>query len=416
LLTAGRHVPIDDSAAPIRNSDGHIVGGVLVFRDITERRKAERQLSDSEEFARSVIESSSDCIKVLDLDGRMLSMNSDGCKQMEIDDFLTCLFRFWPEFWAGEEQQKALNAFEVAKAGETATFEGFCPTAKGNPRWWEVIVSPIGDSTGVPIRLLTVSRDITERRRTQTALQLALKQLEASAEELRRSNEDLSQFAHVASHDLRSPLNTIDQFTQLLERSYSEQLGKDGSELLLFIKTAAQRMAALIDALLSYASASTAMDQESEPIDANTALSLAIENLRGASDQSRATITFDRLPHVRMKTIQLVQIFQNLIGNAIHYRDDDVPKIHISAVDRDGQWVFSCKDNGIGVAPQYQEKIFEPFERLHGHDRPGSGIGLAVCKKIIGRFRGRIWVESTTAEPGSTFFFTVPKGVGELMS
>ena len=378
-----------------------------MFRDKTERKDAERQLRDTEEFIKSVVESSPDCLKVLDLDGRLMFMNRNGCRQMEIDDFSTCHFRFWPEFWNGEEREKAIGAIEAARCGEIVTFEGYSPTAKGKPRWWEVIVSPIRDASGKPVRLLSVSRDITERKRIQSAMQIAHEQLAASALQLQRSNEDLSQFAHVASHDLRSPLNSILQFAALLERRHGEQLGSEGKECVAFLSSAAKRMAKLIEDLLQYAK-SASNSNPGEPVNSNSVVNTALENLRREILESDATITHDDLPAVLVAETSLLQIFQNLIGNAIRYRGDDAPQIHIAAAGRDHQWLFSCTDNGIGIPPQFQEQIFEPFKRLHGAELPGSGIGLAVCKKIIERHQGRIWAESNP-QRGSTFFFTLPK-------
>jgi PAS domain S-box-containing protein len=267
--------------------------------------------------------------------------------------------------------------------------------------------SPIRDASGEIIGGVLVFRDISARRKAEKELKEANEQLERHAEELRRSNEDLSQFAHVASHDLRSPLSTITQYGQLLERRYAGQLG-EGKELLDYLTSAATRMSNLIEDLLSYASASAEDTRAPAPVDANLQLSTAIENLRSLISESGATITHDALPEVFMDATSLLQIFQNLIGNAIRYRSANPPRIHVTSGDQNEQWLFSCKDNGIGIAPAFQTQIFEPFKRLHGSDRPGSGIGLAVCKRIVERYRGRIWVESELNQ-GSTFFFTLPK-------
>jgi light-regulated signal transduction histidine kinase (bacteriophytochrome) len=250
-------------------------------------------------------------------------------------------------------------------------------------------------------------RDISARRKAEKELEEAHEQLARRAEELRRSNEDLSQFAHVASHDLRSPLNTITQYAQLLERRYGTQLA-DGKELLHHLTSAAKRMSNLIEDLLSYARVSSDRTRTSLPVDADVQLSRTIENLRNAITESGAIITHDNLPEVLTDATSLMQIFQNLIGNAIHYRAAAAPRIHLTCADRGKEWLFSCKDNGIGIAPEFHSKIFEPFKRLHGSDRPGSGIGLAVCRRIVERYNGKIWVESEVNQ-GSTFFFTLPK-------
>jgi light-regulated signal transduction histidine kinase (bacteriophytochrome) len=230
--------------------------------------------------------------------------------------------------------------------------------------------------------------------------------LEVTAAELRRSNEDLSQFAYVASHDLRSPLKTVTMFSQLLERKYGDTLG-EGKELLAQITTATRRMASLIDDLLRFSTISATRQYAASLVDANKSLATAIDNLRSSIEESGAVVEYDRLPQILIDETSLVQLFQNLLGNAIRYRSEQSPRMVVSAVPHDGFWRFSCRDNGIGIAPEYTSRIFEPFKRLHGPEVPGSGIGLAVCRKIVQRYGGDIWVESTVGE-GSTFYFTLP--------
>jgi PAS domain S-box-containing protein len=266
--------------------------------------------------------------------------------------------------------------------------------------------SPIRAENGSITGAVIVFRDVSERRKSEQALTEANKQLEQLAAELRRSNEDLSQFAYVASHDLRSPLNTVTSFIQLLERRYGDKLG-EGKELLGHVTAATRRMATLIEDLLRFATTSSTKEHTSEPVNANTALATALENLRVAVDESKAVITSDPLPSLYVDQTSLVQLFQNLIANAIRYRSAQDPRIHIAAEEQEGRWRLSCTDNGIGIPKDSHERIFEPFKRLHGQELPGSGIGLAVCKKIVQRYGGTIWVESTPDE-GSTFYFTIP--------
>jgi PAS domain S-box-containing protein len=271
--------------------------------------------------------------------------------------------------------------------------------------------SPVRDSNGSVVGGVLVFRDITVQREAAKALRKAHEVLQASSAELRRSNEDLSQFAHVASHDLRSPLNTVIQFSQLLERQYSDTLNNGGGrELLTFVVDAAQRMRRLIDDLLTYAGVTGSVLSPPAPIDANIPIRTAIANLQSQVEESGATVTYDALPFIPVDETHLVQLFQNLIGNAIKYRADVAPRVHISSSEDSENWLFACADNGLGIQPAYHQQIFDAFKRLHGTERPGSGIGLAVCKRIVERFRGRIWVESQGAEHGSTFFFTFPKG------
>ena len=274
--------------------------------------------------------------------------------------------------------------------------------------------SPIRDENGTVTGAVMVFRDVSDRRRTQRALAEARDELEKTAAELKRSNDDLSQFAYIASHDLRSPLNTVSTLTDLIARRYGNSLG-EGNKLLVHVGDASRRMERLIDDLLVYATASTQGGPVVETIDANFQFKSALDNLQAAVADSGALVTHETLPAVTMDRTSLVQVFQNLIGNAIRYRSTEVPRIHVTARPIDDAWLFSCRDNGIGIAAAYHAQVFEPFKRLHGRELPGSGIGLAVCKKIIERYKGKIWVESVENQ-GATFYFTVPAGVSEPAS
>lgn len=243
-------------------------------------------------------------------------------------------------------------------------------------------------------------RDVTERHRAQ-------QELARKVEELARSNAELEQFAYVASHDLQEPLRMVASYTQLLARRYQGRLDSDADEFIAFAVDGATRMQTLIQDLLSYSRVTT-RGQSFEAIEASRACEAALQNLRTAVDDAHARVTVAELPKVRADATQLIQVFQNLIGNAIKYRDHRQPHIRISAVP-DGKLVrFSVNDNGIGIERQYFGRIFQMFQRLHTRQQySGTGIGLALCRKIVERHGGRIWVESTSGE-GSTFYFTVP--------
>ena len=229
-----------------------------------------------------------------------------------------------------------------------------------------------------------------ERKRSEESLV-------TQAAELRRSNEDLEQFAHVASHDLRSPLNTILQFTEMMVRKHGASLDAEMVQLLQIIRNSAGRMGDLITALLTYSRLNDATSREAEPVSSLTAYENAVANLSAAIAEAQARIECADLPEVVSNPAQLLQVFQNLISNALHYRGAVTPHIRVSAERQNSFWLFSVSDNGPGIAPQYHSLIFEPFKRLHGADRPGSGIGLAFCRKFIereggkdlGRVRGR---------------------------
>lgn len=202
----------------------------------------------------------------------------------------------------------------------------------------------------------------------------------------------------------------VSTYSEMLGRKFGGQLGEKGDEYIRYTVQGAQRMQQLLKDLLAYTQASVLGDEPAEDVHANQALQHALSNLHAAIVSSGARITHDDLPVVRMHLFQLEQVFQNLIGNAIRYRREDAPEIHVAAKWMDGQWLFSIRDNGIGIEPRYQERIFGMFKRLHNNaDYPGTGMGLAICQRIIHRGRGRIWVESELGR-GSTFFFTAPAG------
>ncbi|MFW9828690.1 MAG: ATP-binding protein [Candidatus Thorarchaeota archaeon] len=224
-------------------------------------------------------------------------------------------------------------------------------------------------------------------------------------EDLRRSNEDLQQFAYVASHDLQEPLRAIVSFSQLLEDKYHEKLDADGKEFIHFITDGAKKMNTLIKDLLLY-SRITTQAKPSKLTDLEDVIKDALFNLKESIDESEAVITYDQMPVLKIDKTQFIQLFQNLLSNAIKFRSQEPPRIHIGVNRLENEWIFSVKDNGIGIEPKYFSKLFNIFYRLHTKEEyPGTGIGLPICKKIVQRYGGKIWVESRLGK-GSTFYFT----------
>ncbi len=258
---------------------------------------------------------------------------------------------------------------------------------------------------GNSVYMILTGVDMTHRKLTE-------ERLKRTAEDLTRPNKELEQFAYVASHDLQEPLRMVASYTQLLAQRYKGKLGKDADEFISYASEGAQRSQRLINDLLEYSRVRT-RGKSFQQVDLNMVLERTLSNLKMTLIDSGGTVTFDELPVIMADDVQLLQLMQNLIENAIKFRKKDPPQIHIKAVPYAGlgpekQWRISIQDNGIGIEPQYVERIFIMFQRLHTHEEyEGNGIGLAICKRIVERHGGKIWVESKPGE-GSLFSFTIP--------
>ena len=260
----------------------------------------------------------------------------------------------------------------------------------------------IGTLSGAIIRMVGSLRKITEKEREVVAEHKLVQ------EELRRSNAELEQFAYIASHDLQEPLRMVGSYTSLLKRRYAGKLDADADEFMTFAMEGVTRMRSLINDLLTYSRVGKE-DRASLPTDSRAALDRALANLQVAIAERGAAVIIGQLPTVMASPPQLTQVFQNLIGNGLKFCKEAQPEIRVGAERKGGEWVFSVGDNGIGIRPEYRDRIFLIFQRLHKREEyEGTGIGLAICKKIVERHGGRIWVESEPGK-GATFRFTLHK-------
>jgi PAS domain S-box-containing protein len=394
---SGRTTDVLCNATVYRNETGRIQGMFAAARDITEREKD----NPSIRLLATVVRDSNDAITIQDYEGRITAWNH-GAELMfgycEEEALKMKIWQLAPPNKVAEQKDFNRRLF----AGEKVTsFETQRLTKDGRLLDVWLTVTNLVDNTGKVIGIASTERDITARKRAEAQLQRTLADLECS-------NNDLQQFASVASHDLQEPLRMISSYTQLLAQRFDGQLDDKAKKYINYVVDGAIRMKSLIDDLLAYSRVDT-QDEPQEQTDSRSALDEAIRNLAAMIEEYRPIITNDDLPTVRADALQLALVFQNLIANAIKFRGDDPPRVHVSAEDHQGEWVFSVRDNGIGIEPQHSERVFVIFQRLHTREEyPGTGIGLAVCKRIVERHGGKIWFESELGS-GATFFFTLPK-------
>jgi PAS domain S-box-containing protein len=391
----GAEIPIDDSGAPIRGSDGKIRGTVLVFRDITERKRAE----EVTRLLANVVECSDDAIISKDLNGLVTSWNK-GAERIFGYTAAEMIGRPISVLAPPDRTDEMPLILERIKRGERVDhFESIRREKHGRLVNVSLTISPIVDASGKVVGASKIARDITERV-------LASEAIARHSDQLARSNANLQQFTYAASHDLQEPLRTVVTFTQLLADRYRGKLDAEAEQFMSYVISAATRMRLLITDLLSY---SRSLHQEDVPlkeVPLNDAVDIAAHNLQLAIQESGTVIESARLPTVYADKVQMIQLFQNLISNAIKYKSTNSPLIRITAEQNGEEWVLSVCDNGIGISAEYQEYIFGVFKRLHGNAQAGTGVGLAICKSIVERHGGRIWVESDPGR-GSTFKFSI---------
>jgi chemotaxis family two-component system sensor kinase Cph1 len=383
-------------------------GLAVTFRNITDRKRAEIALRDSEERFRAIFEQAAVGIAKTALSGQFMRVNPGFCQIVRYAES-ELLQKNWQAITHPDDVEADREYVSSLLSGNIQTFslEKRLVCKDRAVRWANVTVSAMRDANGTPQYLVCAIEDISQRKLVQELLQASLDTQTRYAQELTRSNAELEQFSYVASHDLQAPLSTIAGYAQLLEKRCHNQLDAQGNKFIRNIVNSCERMQALIDDLLEYSRVGRS-EKPFDVIDCNLVFEDACANLQLAIRQNQASVTRGDLPRVRGDSFQLLQLFQNLIGNAIKYRSSEAPIVHVGASRQGDTWVLSVQDNGIGIAEEYHPRIFQLFQRLHSQKQySGTGIGLAICQRIVERHGGRLWVES---EPnrGSIFYFSIP--------
>ena len=408
----GSLVWVNLTVAAVRGADGEPQYFISIVEDISARKKAQEALEDSEARYRFLADAMPQIVWTSDPDG-----NLDYYNQRWFDYTGMTLEETmgwgWQPVLHPDDLQNCLNRWTDSLTNDSP-YEveyRFKRASDGAYRWHLGRALPRRNEAGEILQWVGTCTDIEDFKQAQAALLQMNDALEARVNErtadLLRSNEELQQFAYVASHDLQEPLRMIGSYTQLLARRYQGQLDEKADKYIAYAVDGVTRMQTLIQDLLGYSRVG-AQERIFQETPANEAVDIALVNLSAAVKDSGAIITVDPLPTLLADAPQLVSLFQNLIGNAIKYRGDKPPCVHIHARQQDQKWLFSVKDNGIGIEPQFAERIFVIFQRLHGREAySGTGIGLAICKKIVERHKGTIWMESEIGK-GSAFFFSLP--------
>ena len=391
----GTLLDISLTISPVRDAAGKIIGASKIARDITERKRITAALMASEARFRQLANSMPQIVWTARADGDIDYYNDrwyafTGFSRERFGD------TSWEPIVHPEDLELTRQAwYEAVHSSEPFHVEHRLWDGHENRwRWFMCRALPMRDELGAVVKWFGSSTDIDEQKQVE--------------DELRRANRDLEQFAYSASHDLQEPLRSVKIYSELLSRRYKDNLDPQAIEFLGYLRGGATRMEMLVRDLLAYTQI-TKFEPPLDLTDANEVLTDTLADLAGTIVEAGAQVTSGALPNVPMHRAHLQQLFQNLVGNAIKYRSQHrQPTAHVSAEYKNGSWIFSVADNGIGIDQKYQTKIFGLFKRLHSHEEySGTGIGLAICQRIVDRYRGRIWVESELGQ-GSTFRFTIP--------
>jgi PAS domain S-box-containing protein len=391
---------------------------VELSRNTTLLRKQTEVLGKAEQKFRSLLDAAPDAMAVIGHDGKIAVVNAQlekvfGYERQQVlgrtMEMLVPFFgqQYGPSGSAGsspglQEQRPGLNLQGVRQDGSQFPVE--------------ITVSPLDTEEGT---LLTAAiRDVTEQKKALEEIRDLNAKLEQrvaertselmeSIEALRQTNDDLNQFVYAASHDLQEPLRLVALYSQMLQRRQGATFDDEGHKYLNYVLTGALRMETLLKDLLTYTQLAGSRQDPPVPVDCADVMRKVLANLQASVDENKASISWNGLPTVHAHHVRMVQLFQNLVSNAIKYRREAAPEIHVDARRRLTDWLFCVRDNGLGIKPEYCQQIFGIFKRLHGNKYPGTGIGLAICQRIVETYGGRIWIESIPDE-GSNFYFTLP--------
>jgi PAS domain S-box-containing protein len=384
-----------------------LAGGILVSRLLRRQLEGASALEASEAGYRRLHQTMRDAFVEMDMTGRIVDAN-DAFQQMLGHEKKALLSMQEADLTPPEWRAPAAKivAEQVLPLGRSDVFEKEYLCSDGSRFPAELRTFLMTDDFHNPIGMWSIVRDVTQRKQAEMEREAAIKAL-------KRTNEELKQFAYVASHDLQEPLRMVASYSQLLAERYEDQLDEKAHRFIHYAVDGAQRMQTLIRDLLAFSRIETRA-QGFKLVDSHSALGAAIANLKTMIDETAALVTNDDLPNVQADESQLTQVFQNLISNGIKFRKPSTtPRIHVWAQCAEDHWCFAVQDNGIGIDGKYKKRVFVIFQRLHTRDEyPGTGIGLAICKRIVHRHGGRIWFESSPGK-GATFYFTLPSIIRE---
>ncbi len=425
--------PIQGECRPVHDEQGIIIGVAFIFhdpskyelsktdtKDLIKSNKAKRNQTTCHERSNGFLIQKHDLLYTLmdhvpdpiffkDKELRFIRINRAGANHLSLKDSQEAVGKTDFDFFSQEIAQLAYETEqEIIQSGNSITNQEVCiHHDNGKKRYFLSTKVPILDDSNQAVGLVCIDRDITERKQIENALKQTMQKMQQMMTKLKQSNDELQQFAYISSHDLQEPLRMVAIYIQLLADRYQGKLDANADEFIQYAVQGVKRIQSLIKDLLLYSQ----IGSTSKPlklIEISKAFHSVLDDLKETIDERGAQITTDSLPKVTADRGQIKQLFENLISNAIKFNKEKIPLVHIGAERINSEWVFSVKDNGIGIEPQYMDHIFKPFYRAHSLvEYPGTGIGLSICRKIVDHHSGRIWAESKPGE-GATFYFTIP--------